>query len=141
GTASANFVYIPYLISGTDVGAVTNDGFQPAAGCVAPCALVVSASSTDASNCPSPNNGTATANIVSGGVGPYTYLWSNGQTTNPATGLIVGNYSVTVTDINGCTASTSATVNYNVSPGSVHNTNTGLNYCTIQSAIDDALTL
>lgn len=46
-------------------------------------------------------NGTATVN-VSGGVAPYTYMWSDGQTTNPATGLCSGVYYVTVTDYNGC---------------------------------------
>jgi hypothetical protein len=50
------------------------------------------------------NNGEATA-TVTGGVGPYTYLWSNGQTSNPAILLAVGSYTVTVTDANGCTVS------------------------------------
>jgi hypothetical protein len=45
---------------------------------------------------------TATVNVV-GGTEPYTYLWSNGQTTQTATGLAAGTYSVTVTDANGCT--------------------------------------
>src|SRR4029078_1884890 len=44
GPASANFVYTPYLLVGTDVGGNPNDGFQPVAGCSAPCALTVSAS-------------------------------------------------------------------------------------------------
>src|SRR5205085_8513977 len=48
---------------------------------------------------------------------------------------------VTVTDVNGCTSSASATVGYNTSTGPVHNINTALNYCTIQSAINDPLTL
>ncbi|MES2774340.1 MAG: M4 family metallopeptidase [Bacteroidota bacterium] len=39
-----------------------------------------------------------------GGVPPYTYSWSNGQTTKVATGLMAQSYSVTVTDANGCTA-------------------------------------
>lgn len=47
-------------------------------------------------------DGTATAN-VSGGVMPYTYLWSNGDLTETATGLTAGEtYSVTVTGANGC---------------------------------------
>jgi len=33
----------------------------------------------------------------------YHILWSNGQTTTTATGLLAGNYSVTVTDSHGCT--------------------------------------
>lgn len=46
-------------------------------------------------------NGSATV-IASGGTPPYSYSWSNGQTTPVATGLCAGNYSVTVTDANGC---------------------------------------
>ncbi|MCX6258753.1 MAG: T9SS type A sorting domain-containing protein [Bacteroidia bacterium] len=38
---------------------------------------------------------------VSGGQTPYSYLWSNGQTTAVATGLASGNYLVTVSDISG----------------------------------------
>ncbi|WP_316632393.1 T9SS type A sorting domain-containing protein [uncultured Flavobacterium sp.] len=41
---------------------------------------------------------------VSGGTGPYTYLWSpSGQTTATATGLAAGNHSCLITDGNGCT--------------------------------------
>jgi uncharacterized repeat protein (TIGR01451 family) len=35
---------------------------------------------------------------ASGGVGPYTYLWSTGATTQSISGLLPGTYSVTVTD-------------------------------------------
>ncbi|MBI3502925.1 MAG: T9SS type A sorting domain-containing protein [Bacteroidetes bacterium] len=48
--------------------------------------------------CNGQNNGTATAN-ASGGLTPYSYLWSAGnQTTQSISGLSPGNYSVTVTD-------------------------------------------
>jgi len=40
--------------------------------------------------------------VASGGTGAYTYLWSNAATTTSTTGLSAGNYSVTVTDNNGC---------------------------------------
>jgi len=40
--------------------------------------------------------------VVSGGVSPYTYLWSDGGTIKDRTGLAAGTYSVTVTDANGC---------------------------------------
>ncbi|MBK8848072.1 MAG: SprB repeat-containing protein [Bacteroidetes bacterium] len=52
-------------------------------------------------SCNGGNNGTATVNST-GGSG-YTYLWSNAQTNQTATGLIAGTYTVTVTASNGCT--------------------------------------
>jgi hypothetical protein len=39
---------------------------------------------------------------TSGGVGPYAYLWSNGQTTQDIDSLTAGSYSVQVTDANNC---------------------------------------
>ena len=55
-------------------------------------------------------NGDADGSVTvtgSGGTvaGDYTYLWSNGQTTATATGLVAGSYTVTITDDNGCQAS------------------------------------
>lgn len=37
-----------------------------------------------------------------GGVGPYTYIWNNGETTGSLDSLAAGNYAVTVTDHFGC---------------------------------------
>ncbi len=47
---------------------------------------------------------------VSGGTGPYTFLWSNNATTPGLVNLTAGTYSVTVTDENSCTASSSITI-------------------------------
>jgi len=44
------------------------------------------------------------------GVGPYTYLWNNGNTTDSITGLTPGTYSVTVTDSLGCVVTKSYTI-------------------------------
>ncbi len=53
-----------------------------------------------------------TANVtVSGGVLPYQYLWSNGETTSQIGNLTPGSYYVTVTDINQCVITDSITVN------------------------------
>lgn len=53
-------------------------------------------------------NGTATT-IAIGGLGYYTYLWSDGQTTATATGLSQGTYGVTMSD-GGCSASAAVTI-------------------------------
>ncbi|MCG8795926.1 PKD domain-containing protein, partial [Tenacibaculum finnmarkense] len=47
---------------------------------------------------------------VTGGTQNYTYLWSNGATTEDVSNLIAGTYSVTVTDGNGCTKTISTTL-------------------------------
>jgi len=47
---------------------------------------------------------------VTGGSPDYTYLWSDGQLTQTATGLAAGTYMVTVTDQYGCIGTSGATV-------------------------------
>ena len=47
---------------------------------------------------------------ANGGVSPYTFLWSNGQNTNLATGIPAGNVSCSITDANGCLASASLNI-------------------------------
>jgi len=81
-----------------------------ASGTVDPAApFTISISSTDVTICDG-SNGTATANIVEG-EGPFTYQWSNGDTTQAITGLSEGVYSVTATDANDCTATASVIIN------------------------------
>ncbi|NSW46525.1 MAG: hypothetical protein HPY79_11990, partial [Bacteroidales bacterium] len=55
------------------------------------------------------NNGTATVNAT-GGIPPFQYIWSNGQTTQTIFNLTAGTYAVTVTDANGCTATTQVVI-------------------------------
>ncbi len=126
----------PWLIDGDD-GDLITPGFQPEVACAGPCTLAIATSSTPA-NCPLRNDGTATVSVTAGGNSP-SILWSTGETTSTISGLVAGTYSVTVTNIDGCSATSSVSVLNDVGP--VANTITGLTYCTIQAAIDDPLTL
>lgn len=101
-------------------------------GCVAsasvvvnePTALVASASSTLAT-C-GQSNASASV-VVTGGTGTLTYLWDDpaNQSTNQATNLAAGLYSVTVTDGSGCSTVASIGVsNANAASLSVAVTNT-----------------
>ncbi|HKR04211.1 MAG TPA: PKD domain-containing protein [Bacteroidia bacterium] len=66
--------------------------------------------SVQAVNCNGDCNATATAN-PKGGNSPYSYLWSNGQTTQVATSLCAGTYTVTLTDSDSCTAIKTVNIN------------------------------
>ncbi len=60
-------------------------------------------------NCDGGSDGDITL-TVNDGTPPYSYLWSNGLNVQNPSGLGIGTYVVTVTDINGCTISASADI-------------------------------
>lgn len=70
-----------------------------------PAELTAATSITGDISCSGYSDGAAVA-VASGGTAPYTFLWTDGQTTDTATGLSAGSYPVVVTDALGCTAST-----------------------------------
>lgn len=55
-------------------------------------------------------NGRATVQGAGGNGAPYTYIWSNGAVTATAANLTAGNYTVTITDNQGCTGTATVTV-------------------------------
>jgi gliding motility-associated-like protein len=59
---------------------------------------------------PGMNNGEVDL-TVTGGVSPYTFLWSNLDTTEDISGLTAGTYTVTITDANGCQLIESVVIN------------------------------
>lgn len=62
--------------------------------------------------------------VPSGGIAPYTYLWSNGQTKDTATVLCAGLYSVDITDNAGCVTIVSVPINNSGGPTSATITST-----------------
>lgn len=79
--------------------------------------LEIQVSGTNASSFCNPN-GSATVEVT-GGVGLFTFLWSNSETTQTITNLDAGTYTVTVTDSNGSTATDSVVIT-NVTPLSIN---------------------
>jgi hypothetical protein len=76
---------------------------------IEPTAIDLSGISTDVNQV---NGSDGTIDItVTGGTGSYTYKWSDGATTEDRNGLSKGNYSVIVTDANGCTATEAFVIN------------------------------
>jgi large repetitive protein len=67
--------------------------------------------STTATNAACANSATGTATVTpTGGAAPYTYLWSNGATTQTVGNLLAGSYTVTVTEGGGCKTPSNAVV-------------------------------
>ncbi len=108
GATSAN---APNLAAGTHTVTVSD-----ASGCSAVATVSISGASapnvsiSSSSNATCGQGGSATA-AATGGASPYTYIWSNGTNGASASNLAPGTYTVTVTDGNGCTRTTSVTIN------------------------------
>lgn len=83
-------------------------------------ALGINVTSTTDVNCVGDATGTATVQGT-GGTPNYTYQWNTTPVQNGpvATNLTAGNYSVTITDANGCTESTIVTISEPAEPLSV----------------------
>ncbi|MCC7244699.1 MAG: choice-of-anchor L domain-containing protein [Saprospiraceae bacterium] len=83
-----------------------------------PTDIVATAQSSGMANCANPTGGAIQLG-ASGGASGYTYIWSNGATTQNINNLGQGSYSVTVTDANSCKKIASATVNGDFVPPAV----------------------
>ena len=65
--------------------------------------LFGSVASSSSVTCFGGTNGTASTTPATGGTNPYSYTWSNNKTGASINNLAAGNYTVTITDNNGCT--------------------------------------
>ena len=76
-----------------------------------PSEIVITGTTTDASCNLSTDDGSITIDVT-GGTGPYTYLWSDGSGSKDILNAYGGNYTVTVTDDNGCSNTANFFVNF-----------------------------
>jgi len=78
-----------------------------------PSSMNITASSINANCGAADGSASVTAN---GGTGTFTYAWNNGQTTQQCNNLSAGQYTVVVTDANGCSITTLANIGQNGGP-------------------------
>lgn len=119
---------LPYTFSGTPDGQLLNSGetyliiVTDALGCekalsgsvedceAIPCAVTGTLNFVQPI-CYDVANGSISA-MVTGGTAPYTYLWSNGATTESISNLNAGSFTATVTDALGCEITLNANIQY-----------------------------
>lgn len=95
-----------YAVTITDAkGCVIKEEFL----IVEPPLLELNADVVNPLSCNEANTGSINL-VVTGGTPPFTYSWSNGASTEDLQNLIPGNYTVKVTDANGCNKAASWTV-------------------------------
>ncbi|WJS94139.1 gliding motility-associated C-terminal domain-containing protein [Flavobacterium johnsoniae] len=109
-STSANVSDVP---AGTYTLTVTDDCSSQSNSVIVgqPAAALSAVKSQTNVSCGNGTNGSATV-TVSGGTPAYTYIWNTNpvQTTATANNLIAGNYSVKITDANGCEINESFTI-------------------------------
>ena len=108
GSTAANITGIasgPYTVTATDANGCSGIGSITVSQNVA--TLMFQTTSTDATCV---NNDGQIDVSVTGGQSPYSYIWSNGNTTWTITGAAAGIYAVTATDADACTGYWSTTL-------------------------------
>jgi hypothetical protein len=95
-----------YVVTVTDQHGCSNFAIATVSDQQAP---VITVSSVIPVSCFGGNNGAIDINLI-GNTAPYSYIWSNGATTQDVYQLVSGPYEVSVTDANGCVSTKSILV-------------------------------
>lgn len=100
-----------------------------------PCGTI-SSSVVQHETCPGDADGEATGSMTNG-TAPYTYSWNTVpvQTTQNASGLTAGTYTISITDATGCVESSSVTINTGTpEDGTINNANATNTFCLSDAA-------
>ena len=107
----------PYTFNTVDIGSFSITSLESIGGCVGTFSgsatitevgILVDGSTTTATCTQS--NGQVDVTGITGGTAPYSYNWSNGEMTEDLVNVAPGDYTVTVTDANGCEGTNTFTV-------------------------------
>lgn len=120
GTAPYFFIWSNSSAADSIANLAGNQTYSVSVQDVHGCSAVASASVTQttaitavtggiSNKCPGVNDALAWV-TGTGGALPYIYDWSNGETTDSLTSVLPGSYNVTVSDMSGCSASASVTI-------------------------------
>ena len=105
-TVLTNLTGATYTVVVTDANGCTESAQNTVSTGASPS---VSISSTTHPTCNGDSDGSLTA-LASSGSSPYEYAWSSGGNSATETSLANGTYTIVITDVNGCTATTSGSV-------------------------------
>jgi hypothetical protein len=107
----ANLAAGTYNVTVTDANNCTATASTTIGNATSPTASIAS---NTPSTCGLPN-GVLNVNVA-GGTAPIVFTWSNGQSNQNATALPSGSYTITLSDLNGCTTMVSGTISSFPSP-------------------------
>ena len=101
-----------YIVTVTDANSCTTTRSYTITATMRPVTLSVSSVSDTCGS----GRGSVSLSVTSvASAAPFSYIWSNNATTSSISGLAANSYTVSVTDANGCSASSSATVSNYIS--------------------------
>jgi len=106
---TGNYTFVFNQLSGCDSTVFTN--------LVVADSLIADAQAATLASSSTAADGSVTVSEI-GGVGPYTYLWDNGATSQINTNIAPGTHCVTITDTLGCTAEDCVLLEFSLIAGS-----------------------
>ena len=142
GTYIGNLCPGNYTVITTGNGVTMTSPFTIGVGTPNPCSGFTTTIAYGLMSGPTTCDGWVSA-IASGGTAPYTYWWSTLSMASSLYNLCTGNYTVNITDANGCTTSASQAIYYdttNTNPCAGFSASVAVTDCSAPGVCDGELT-